>query len=98
MTASIREMAPSTRREALNDHWSGWNFRKLVKLRTPTLIAMLELTILIILLLRFVTPSTSQGCLHKLDLPDRYICAVQRYVQTSCGCLLGEDGRGLGAG
>ncbi|KAG9219942.1 hypothetical protein CCMSSC00406_0006855 [Pleurotus cornucopiae] len=37
MTASIREMAPSTRREALNDHWSGWNFRKLVKLRSSLL-------------------------------------------------------------
>ncbi|KDQ33848.1 hypothetical protein PLEOSDRAFT_1073975 [Pleurotus ostreatus PC15] len=37
MTASIREMAPSARREALNDHWSGWNFRKLVKLRSSLL-------------------------------------------------------------
>lgn len=28
--SSIQEMAPGNRHEALNDHWGGWNFRKII--------------------------------------------------------------------
>ena len=34
LTGSVREMAPAARHEALNDHWNGWNFRKIVSFRT----------------------------------------------------------------
>ena len=27
---SVREMGPASRHELLNDHWNGWNFRKIV--------------------------------------------------------------------
>jgi len=30
---SIREMGPGARHETLNDHWCGWNFRKIVGFR-----------------------------------------------------------------
>lgn len=33
LAASVREMAPAARRDALNDHWNGWNFRKIVGFR-----------------------------------------------------------------
>jgi len=32
LAPSTREMGPGARRETLNDHWNGWNFRKLVGL------------------------------------------------------------------
>uniref|UniRef100_A0A8H7XRR3 CxC2-like cysteine cluster KDZ transposase-associated domain-containing protein n=1 Tax=Psilocybe cubensis TaxID=181762 RepID=A0A8H7XRR3_PSICU len=34
LAGSVREMAPSARRDTLNDHWNGWNFRKLIGFRT----------------------------------------------------------------
>ena len=34
LAASVREMAPAARHEALTDHWNGWNFRKIVGFRT----------------------------------------------------------------
>ena len=33
LAPSTREMGPGARRETLNHHWNGWNFRKLVGLR-----------------------------------------------------------------
>ena len=30
---SVREMGPGSRHETLNDHWSGWNFHKIVGFR-----------------------------------------------------------------
>ena len=30
--ASVREMGPGARHETLNDHWNGWNYRKVVGL------------------------------------------------------------------
>lgn len=33
LAASVREMAPAARRDTLNDHWNGWNFRKVVGFR-----------------------------------------------------------------
>jgi hypothetical protein len=30
LAASVREMGPAARHEALNDHWNGWNFQKIV--------------------------------------------------------------------
>jgi len=30
LAPSIREMGPAVRHNTLNDHWSGWNFRKIV--------------------------------------------------------------------
>jgi hypothetical protein len=32
LAASVREMGPGARHETLNDHWNGWNFRKVVGL------------------------------------------------------------------
>ena len=34
LAASIWEMAPGARHETLDDHWNGWNFRKVVGLST----------------------------------------------------------------
>jgi hypothetical protein len=33
LAPSVREMGPGSRRETLNDHWNGWNFRKIVGFR-----------------------------------------------------------------
>ncbi len=33
LAPSVREMGPGSRRETLNDHWNGWNFRKVVGFR-----------------------------------------------------------------
>ena len=30
LAPSVREMAPAARHDTLNDHWNGWNFRKIV--------------------------------------------------------------------
>jgi hypothetical protein len=30
LAPSVREMGPAARHDTLNDHWSGWNFRKIV--------------------------------------------------------------------
>ena len=34
LAPSVREMAPGARHDTLNDHWNGWNFRKIVGFRT----------------------------------------------------------------
>lgn len=36
LAASVREMGPGARHETLNDHWNGWNFRKVVGLSTSS--------------------------------------------------------------
>lgn len=36
LAPSTREMGPAARHETLNNHWSGWNFRKIVGLRMVT--------------------------------------------------------------
>ncbi len=33
LAPSIHEMGPASRRETLNNHWNGWNFRKIVGFR-----------------------------------------------------------------
>src|ERR1700678_3605094 len=33
LAPSVREMAPGARHDTLNDHWNGWNFRKIVRFR-----------------------------------------------------------------
>ena len=33
LAPSLREMAPGARHDTLNDHWNGWNFRKIVGFR-----------------------------------------------------------------
>jgi len=33
LAPSIREMGPAARHETLNDHWNGWNFRKIIRFR-----------------------------------------------------------------
>ena len=38
LAPSIREMGPAARHDTLNDHWNGWNFRKIVRFRTFSLI------------------------------------------------------------
>ena len=30
LAPSVREMGPAARHDTLNDHWNGWNFRKIV--------------------------------------------------------------------
>jgi hypothetical protein len=34
LAPSIREMGPAARRDTIDDHWNGWNFRKIVGFRT----------------------------------------------------------------
>ena len=33
LAPSVREMAPAARHDTLNDHWIGWNFRKIIGFR-----------------------------------------------------------------
>jgi hypothetical protein len=33
LAPSVREMGPAARHDTLNDHWNGWNFRKIVGFR-----------------------------------------------------------------
>lgn len=35
---SVREMGPAARHNTLNDHWNGWNFRKIVGFRMSVVI------------------------------------------------------------
>jgi hypothetical protein len=39
LAPSVREMGPAARHETLNDHWSGWNFHKIVGFRRYFLIS-----------------------------------------------------------
>ena len=34
LAPSVREMGPAARHDTLNDHWNGWNFKKIVSFRT----------------------------------------------------------------
>ena len=36
LAPSVREMGPAARHDTLNDHWNGWNFRKIVGFRTSS--------------------------------------------------------------
>ena len=33
LAPSVREMGPAARHDTLNDHWNGWNFRKIIGFR-----------------------------------------------------------------
>jgi hypothetical protein len=33
LAPSVQEMGPAARHDTLNDHWNGWNFRKIVSFR-----------------------------------------------------------------
>lgn len=33
LAPSVQEMGPTARHDTLNDHWNGWNFRKIVGFR-----------------------------------------------------------------
>jgi hypothetical protein len=48
LAPSVREMGPAARHDTLNDHWNGWNFRKIVGFRTS-----FHFTLLIIFLSSF---------------------------------------------
>ena len=37
LAPSVREMGPAARHDTLNDHWNGWNFRKIVGFRETAL-------------------------------------------------------------
>ena len=37
---SVREMGPGSRHETLNDHWSGWNFHKIIGFRKIVVVAL----------------------------------------------------------
>ena len=37
LAPSVREMGPAARHDTLNDHWNGWNFRKVVGFRKTVL-------------------------------------------------------------
>jgi hypothetical protein len=37
LAPSVREMGPAARHDTLNDHWNGWNFRKIVRFRESIL-------------------------------------------------------------
>lgn len=39
LAPSVREMGPAARHDTLNDHWNGWNFRKIVGFRTFVLLS-----------------------------------------------------------
>ncbi|KIL54292.1 hypothetical protein M378DRAFT_92846, partial [Amanita muscaria Koide BX008] len=44
LASSVREMGPAARHDTLNDHWNGWNFRKIVGLRTSFAKKFMEAT------------------------------------------------------
>jgi hypothetical protein len=44
---SIREMGPAARHETLNDHWNGWNFRKIARFRKCSRTLSLNIFLLI---------------------------------------------------
>lgn len=45
LAVSVREVAPAARHETLNDHWNGWNYRKVVGLSTLLLFFIVSLLI-----------------------------------------------------
>ena len=54
LAPSVREMAPGARHDTLNDHWNGWNFRKIVGFRTfHSLLGLIVILILLSLLIRY---------------------------------------------
>ena len=54
LAPSVREMAPGARHDTLNDHWNGWNYRKIVGFRTfHSLLGLIVILILLSLLIRY---------------------------------------------
>ena len=47
LASSVREMGPAARHDTLNDHWNGWNFRKIVGFRTFPLSFYIHLFLII---------------------------------------------------
>ena len=47
LASSVREMGPAARHDTLNDHWNGWNFRKIVGFRTFSLSFYIHLFLII---------------------------------------------------
>ena len=58
LAPSIREMGPAARHDTLNDHWNGWNFRKVVRFRMFSFIVFVHC--ILINIFRFLAPKTFQ--------------------------------------
>jgi len=63
LAPSVREMAPAARHDTLNDHWNGWNFRKIVGFRMFVLLSQ-RLSSLISNFDRNIIPKTLQRCVQ----------------------------------
>lgn len=61
LAPSIREMGPAARHDTLNDHWNGWNFRKIVGFRMSPLFLYIY-NILTGSLDRGIVPKTTARC------------------------------------
>ena len=60
LAPSVHEMAPAARHDTLNDHWNGWNFRKIAGFCT-SLSSLLINLFLLACNIRGTLPQTLQG-------------------------------------
>ena len=48
LAPSVREMAPGARHDTLNDHWNGWNIRKIVSFRKFQFVAFRLISLILL--------------------------------------------------
>ena len=69
LTSSIREMGPAAHHDTLNDHWSGWNFHKIVGFRMYSLINVTSSPHLSIT--RYIFPKVISDSICDVKMPSR---------------------------
>ena len=72
LASSVREMAPAARHDTLNDHWNGWNFRKIVGFRMSFLLSLPLLSLITNFDRNFIF-KTLQRCVQDERHADRSI-------------------------
>ena len=96
LASSVREMAPGARHETLNDHWNGWNFRKIVGFRMYYSVILLSLKLLNSLFNRYpILEAFSGGGVDECQAHGNFR-EVFSHIPSRNGPKMGTDGRTLG--
>ena len=67
LAPSVREMVPGARHDTLNNHWNGWNFRKIMGFRTFHSVILFDHQISLLVLLKryLVFEAVTGGCVDE---------------------------------
>jgi hypothetical protein len=96
LAPSVREMGPAARHDTLNDHWNGWNFRKIVGFR-KTILCLVFYHRSLTIFYRDIVSKTVQRCLQPERQTNRGVQPIFCHVLSGNDRKMGINGHCLGS-